>query len=61
MADEKISIINFKDHRRLLNASNELVFKCRREGKFRLSWLEATETSIQDKNGDIEFEWSYWK
>ena len=35
--DEKISIINFKDHRLLLNERNKLVFKCRHKSKFKLS------------------------
>ena len=33
--DETFSRINFKDRRLLLNERNELVFKCRRKGKFR--------------------------
>ena len=35
--DEKISIINFKNRKLLLNERNELVFKCRHRGKFKLS------------------------
>ena len=35
--DEKISIINFKNRKLLLNKRNELVFKCRHRGKFKLS------------------------
>ena len=31
--NEKISIINFRDHRLQLNERNELVFKCRHKGK----------------------------
>ena len=44
--DEKISIINFRNRRLLLNERNALVFKCRHLGKFKLSWLRATETPI---------------
>ena len=43
---EKISIINFRDCRLLLNERNELVFKCRYKGKFKSSWLRATEAPI---------------
>ena len=32
--------------RRLLYLRNELVFKCRHKGKFRLSWLRASEAPI---------------
>ena len=35
--DQKISIIDFKDRRQLLNERNELVFKCRHKSKFKLS------------------------
>ena len=35
--DEKISKINFKDRRQLLNERNELVSKCRHKIKFKLS------------------------
>ena len=35
--DEKISIINFKNRKLLLNERNEVVFKCRHRGKFKLS------------------------
>ena len=35
--DEKISIINFKNGKLLLNERNEFVFKCRHKGKFKLS------------------------
>ena len=35
--DEKISIINFKNRKLLLNKRNEFVFKCRHRGKFKLS------------------------
>ena len=42
--DEKISIINFKNRKLLLNKRNELVYKCRHWGKFKSSWLRATET-----------------
>ena len=35
--DKKISIINFKNRKLLLNKRNELVFKCRRRGRFKLS------------------------
>ena len=44
--DEKISIINFRDRRLLLNEQNELVFKYRRRGKIKLSWPGATEDPI---------------
>ena len=40
--DEKISIINFKNRKLLLNERNELVFKCRHRGKFKLSRLRTT-------------------
>ena len=53
--DEKISIINFKDHRQLLNESTELRFKYRRISKFKSTWLGATEVPTQDKNKDIYF------
>ena len=55
--DEKISIINFKDRRLMLNEHNELVFKCRHKSRFKLSWLEATKTPTIDKNRDIDFGW----
>ena len=35
--DKKNSIINFKDYTLLLNELNELVFKCRRKSKLKLS------------------------
>ena len=35
--DEKISIINFRNRRLLLNERNDLVFKGRHRGKFKLS------------------------
>ncbi len=35
--DEIISIVNFKDRRRLLNERNELVFKHRHKSTFKLS------------------------
>ena len=35
--NEKISIINFKDCKLLLNERNKLVFKCRHKSKFKLS------------------------
>ena len=53
--DEKISIINFKNRRLLLNERNELVFKCK--GKFKLSWLGTTEAPVLDKIRDIHFGW----
>ena len=34
---KKISIINFRDRRLLLNEQNELLFKYRHRGKFKLS------------------------
>ena len=40
--DEKNSIINFKNRKLLLNERNELVFKSRHRGKFKLSWLRTT-------------------
>ena len=55
--NEKISIINFKDHRLLLNERNELVFKWRHKVKFKLSWLGATKAPTLDKNRDIDFGW----
>ena len=56
--DEKVSIINFKHHRQLLNERNELVFKCKRKSKFKLSWVVTTEAPTQDKKKDIDFGWS---
>ena len=38
--DEKISIINFKNQKLLLNERNKLIFKSRHRGKFKLSWWE---------------------
>ena len=35
--DEKISIINFKDRKFMLNERNELVFKCGHKSKYKLS------------------------
>ena len=35
--DEKISIINFKNRKLLLNERDEFVFICRHRGKFKLS------------------------
>ena len=55
--DEKISIINFKDRRLLLNECNELVFKYRNKNKFNLSWLGASKAPTQDKTKDIDFGW----
>ena len=55
--NEKISIINFKDCRQLLNECNKLVSNCRHKSKFKLSWLGATETPTLDKNKDIDFGW----
>ena len=54
---EKISIINFKDHRLLLIERNELVFKCRHKSKFRSSWLGATEAPTLDNNKDTDAGW----
>ena len=45
--DEKVGIINFKNWKLLLNEKNELVFKCRHRGKFKLSWLRTTGTPIR--------------
>ena len=55
--DEKISIINFKDCGLLLNERNELVFKCRHTGKFRLSWLGATEAPTQSNSRETDARW----
>ena len=55
--DEKISVINFKNRRLLLNERNELVFKCRHKSKFKLSWLGATEAPTLDNSRDIDAEW----
>ena len=52
--DEEISIINFKDHRILLNEHNKLVFKCRHKSKFKLG---VTKAPTLDKDKDIDFEW----
>ena len=52
--DEKISIINFWDRRLLLNERNELVFKCRHKGKFKLTWLKATEAPILSNSKDSD-------
>ena len=54
---KKISIINFKDRGLLLNERNELVFKCRQNGKFRLSWLGATEVPTQGSSRDTDAGW----
>ena len=56
-SNEKISIINSKDHRLLLNECNKLVFKCRHISNFKLSCLGVTEAHTQDKNKDIDFGW----
>ena len=55
--DEKISIINFKDRRQLLNERIELVFKRRHKSKFKLFWLEATEAPTQDNSRNIDTGW----
>ena len=52
--DEKISKINSKDRRLLLNERNELVFKCRHKSKFKLSWLGATEAPTLGNSKDID-------
>ena len=57
MYHRKVSIVNFKDHRLLLNERNELAFKCRHKSRFKSSCLGATKASTQDKNKDIDFEW----
>ena len=57
--DEKISIINSKDCRLLLNGCNEIVFKCRHKSKFKLFWLGATEVPTLDENKDIDFGWFF--
>ena len=36
--EEKISIINYKETRRLLNKRNELIFKYRHKNRFKLTW-----------------------
>ena len=51
--DEKISKINFKNCKLMLNERNELVFKCRHKGRFKLSRLGDIEVPTMDKNGDI--------
>ena len=52
--DEKISIINFRDRRQQLKERNELVFKYRHKGKFKLSWLGATEAPIFGNSKDSD-------
>ena len=52
--DEKISTINFKDRRLLLNECHELVFKCRHKNEFKLSWLGATEAPTLENSWDID-------
>ena len=52
--NEKISIINFKDRRLLLNERKVLVFRCRPKGKIRLSWLGATEAPTLGNSRDID-------
>ena len=54
----KNSVINFKDCRQLLNERDELVFKYRHKDKLNLSWLEATEATL-NKNKDIDFGWFF--
>ena len=49
--DEKIKMINFKDHWLLLNERNEIVFKCRHKSKFKLSCLGTTEPPTLDNKG----------
>ena len=51
---EKISIISLKDPRWLVNTHNVLVFKCRRKGKFNISWLRVL---LKIKKCDIDLEW----
>ena len=55
--DEKISIIDFKDRRLLLNERNELVFKYRHKSKFNLFWLGATVASTLNYYRDIDIGW----
>ena len=45
---KRISIINFKDRRLLLNERNAFLFKCRHKSKFELSWMGATEAPSLD-------------
>ena len=52
--DEKISIMNFKNHRLLLKEQNKPVFKCRHKGKFRLSWQGSTEAPTLGNSRDID-------
>ena len=47
---KRISIMNFKDWRLLLNEQNELVVKCRYKGK----WLGATEAPTLGNSRDID-------
>ena len=54
--NEKISIINFKDRKLLLNECNELLFKCKHKSKFKF-WFGATEAPTLDKKKDIDFGW----
>ena len=54
---KKISIINLKDLRLLLNERNELLFKCRHRGKFELFGLGTTEAPNLDNRKDIDVEW----
>ena len=56
-SDKKITLINFKDCKLLLNEHNKLVFKCRHKSKFKLFWLGATEAPTLPKNKDIDFGW----
>ena len=55
--DEKISMINFKDRKLLLNEANELVFECRHENKFKSSSLGSTVAPTLNKNKDIDSGW----
>ena len=65
MADvwiKKISIINFKDHRLLLNERNKLLFKWWHKNKNLIIAMEVGhEAHTLDKNKDIDFEWFYWQ
>ena len=57
--EKKISMINFKDPRQLLNRRSELIFKCRHKSKFKLTWSKVIEGYSSDKKTvDMDFGWN---
>ena len=55
--DENNCIINFIGHGQLLKERNEVVFKRWHKGKFRLSWLGATDAPTLDDSRNIGTGW----